>query len=355
MYDLKNKEQHLDFPYMKRALKLARLAGVNAAPNPKVGAVITHKNTIIGEGYHVEFGQPHAEVNAIESVKNKSILKEATIYVTLEPCAHYGKTPPCADLIIKHQFKRVVIACKDTFSAVAGKGIQRLKQAGITVDVGLLENEARAINKRFFTFHEQKRPYIILKWAETRDGFIDRLAADRATGINWITHPKTKLLVHKWRSLEQGIMVGWKTIKNDNPKLNVRAIAGCSPHRFIIDPDGKSPIKANVFQDGNPTSIITRKKTIPNLPNHVEIIHLEEFNNKAILKALHARNILSIFIEGGGFTHQSFIDEGLWDEAFQLIGTSTFGRGLPAPQLKDKILQSSEKWGEDMVQHYTRV
>src|SRR5690554_2542241 len=180
-------QRNIDIHYMQRALQIAKLGGVRTAPNPMVGSVIVYRNKIIGEGFHQKYGGPHAEVNAINSVEDKSILSETTIYITLEPCSHHGKTPPCVDLIVKHQFKRVVIACIDTFSEVAGKGIQRIKDAGIAVEIGVLEEEARWLNRRFFTFHEQKRPYVILKWAETRDGFMDRLPEERAHGINWIT------------------------------------------------------------------------------------------------------------------------------------------------------------------------
>lgn len=347
-------KQEKDKTFMQRALQLAKLAGVHASPNPMVGAVIVHNDRIIGEGYHQEFGQAHAEVNAINDVKDISILSEATIYVTLEPCAHFGKTPPCADLIAQNNFKRVVIACVDTFSEVAGKGIQKLRDAGINVEIGVLENEARWLNRRFFTYHEKKRPYVILKWAETRDGFMDRLPEERADGINWITQPGMKMYVHKWRSEEQAIMVGWKTINNDDPQLNVRKIAGKSPHRFIIDPDGNSNVEAKVFQDGEPTTIISRKTEIKDLPAHVELITLSEITSENILEVIYNKKMLSVFIEGGAQTHAQFIADGLWDEAYQLIGSSTFGNGIHAPTLLKKSLISSEHVGIDIIQHYHR-
>ncbi|WP_107038889.1 bifunctional diaminohydroxyphosphoribosylaminopyrimidine deaminase/5-amino-6-(5-phosphoribosylamino)uracil reductase RibD [Brumimicrobium mesophilum] len=347
-------QKSLDQKYMQRALQIAKLPGVQAAPNPMVGAVIVHNNKVIGEGFHQEYGQAHAEVNAVNSVKDVSLLSESTIYVTLEPCSHFGKTPPCADLIVKSNFKRVVVACVDTFSQVAGKGIQRIKDAGIIVDTGIMETEARELNKRFFTFHEKKRPYVVLKWAETRDGFMDRLPEERENGINWITQPRMKLYVHKWRSQEQAIMVGWKTINNDNPLLNVRKIAGKSPHRFVIDPNGNVNPEAKVFQDGQPTTVISLKSEIFNLPSHVEVLTLVKLSSAQILSILFRKNMLSVFIEGGAQTHKQFIEDGLWDEAYQLVGSSTFGKGINAPNLVNKTLISIETIEKDIIQHFVR-
>lgn len=343
----------IDRKYMSRALKLAGLAGVKAAPNPMVGAVIVHNNQILGEGYHQVCGEAHAEVNAVNSVENKELLKEATIYVTLEPCAHQGKTPPCADLIAKHQFKRAVVACLDSNDKVAGKGIERMKAAGIDVKIGVLEAEAKHLNRRFFTYMDKKRPYVVLKWAETRDGFMDRLPEERNIGINWITQPRMKLYVHKWRSLEQAIMVGWRTVSNDNPQLDVRKIAWPSPLRFIIDPNGSSDAKAKVYQDGKPTFVITTKEDL-NLPEHVKVLTVEKVNSKSILNELYKLNILSVFIEGGAETLKHFIKDGYWDEAFQLIGKSEFDRGIEAPILENKILLESDNVEGDIVNHFRR-
>lgn len=344
-----------DEMYMERALQLAQLGGVAAAPNPMVGAVIVHDNRIIGEGFHQKFGEAHAEVNAVNSVKDKSKLSEATIYVTLEPCSHFGKTPPCADLIVQHRFKRVVVACLDSNSLVAGKGIEHIRNTGIDVSVGLLEKEALWLNRRFFTFQEKKRPYVVLKWAETRDGFIDRLPEKREEGINWITQPRMKLYVHKWRSKEQAIMVGWKTVNNDNPQLNVREIAGRSPHRFIIDPKGNINVDATVCTDGNPTTIISLQSTIKGLPNHVELVTLPAINTTSILKVLSEKNIISVFIEGGAATLKAFIDENNWDFAYQLIGQNTFGEGIEAPVLKSKLLLSNEDIEGDLILSYKHL
>lgn len=345
-------EEELDIMYMERALQLAKIAGVDAAPNPMVGAVIVVDQKIIGEGYHQRAGEAHAEVNAILSVKNKKILRHATLYVTLEPCVHVGKTPPCTSLIIEHQFKRVVIGCLDSNVKVAGKGVQLLKDAGIEVKTGVLEEQARWLNRRFFTFHEKKRPFVVLKWAETRDGFMDRLPEERAEGINWITQPKMKLHVHNWRRQEQAIMVGWKTINNDNPQLNVRKLAGTSPHRFIIDPQGNVNIHAKVFTDGKPTTVLSLRKEITGLPKHVELIQLEKVTSVSILQALYQKEILSVFIEGGAQTLTHFISDNLWDEAYQLIGESTFSNGIEAPILSQKTLIDSVQVERDIIHHY---
>ncbi|MCO5268580.1 MAG: bifunctional diaminohydroxyphosphoribosylaminopyrimidine deaminase/5-amino-6-(5-phosphoribosylamino)uracil reductase RibD [Brumimicrobium sp.] len=350
-----NEQEIKDIQYMHRALQLAEFGGVQVAPNPMVGAVIVCDDKIIGEGYHQKYGEAHAEVHAVQSVKDISLLSQATIYVTLEPCAHHGKTPPCADLIVRHHFKRVVVACRDINPKVSGKGIQHIKDAGIEVTEGILEKEARELNKRFFTFHGKGRPFVILKWAETQDGFMDRLPEDRKEGINWITHSRMKLYVHTWRSKEQAIIVGWKTINNDNPQLNVRKIAGSSPLRFIIDPHGKSNPDATVFKDGNPTFVFTTKTSLPDLPSTVETITLPIINSLTILHELYKRNILSVFIEGGKQTLEHFIEEDYWDEAYQLIGNTTFTRGVPAPTLKNRIFITFESVENDFIQYFIHI
>ena len=338
--------------YMKRALQLAKLAGVESAPNPMVGSVIVHNSKIIGEGYHKKYGEAHAEVNAVNAVKDMSLLRSSTIYVTLEPCAHHGKTPPCSDLIVQHQFKRVVVACKDTFSEVSGRGIEKMKKAGITVDVGLLEDEARELNKRFFTYHEKKRPYVILKWAQTLDGFMDRLPEERSKGINWITTPIMKTFVHRWRSKEQAIMVGWKTIANDNPSLTVREVEGASPHRFIIDPECQTPVDAKVLNDNKSTTIIVKKNIFKKLPDSVEIVSIEKYSTKEILKVIYNRNMLSVFIEGGAHTLQKFINDDLWDEARVIEGPVTFGKGLNSPVIQGALERGLEEIEENNIIYF---
>lgn len=338
---------------MKRAIQLAKLGGVDVTPNPMVGAVITLNDRIIGEGYHKTFGDPHAEVNAINNVKDKELLTKATIYVSLEPCSHFGKTPPCADLIVKHKFNRVVVACQDTFSKVSGKGIDRIRKAGVQVDVGLLEEEARLLNKRFFTFHEEKRPYVILKWAETKDGFMDRHPEDRKKGVNWITQEETKLFVHKWRSEEQAIMVGWKTIANDDPQLNVRAVSGKSPHRFVIDPGCNSPVDSNVFKDGNKTTVLVKQNRFDSLPSNVEVVELENIDPTSVLNVIYSKQFLSVFIEGGSSTLARFIESKLWDEARVFEGDINFKKGLEAPKINLKPIQTL-KIGKDTLYYFNR-
>lgn len=342
-----------DKMFMGRALQLAELVCIDVVPNPMVGAVIVVDDRVIGEGYHQKYGEAHAEVNAINSVQDKDLLKRATIYVSLEPCSHFGKTPPCADLIVKHQFKRVVIACQDTFSKVSGKGIERIRNAGIQVDVGLMEKEAREINKRFFTYHEKKRPYVILKWAQTKDGFMDRDSEDREEGVNWITQTETKLFVHKWRSEEQAIMVGWRTIANDNPQLNVRAVEGTSPHRFVIDPECNSPEDSIVFNDGNKTTVLVKKNRYKNLPDSVEIVELDSINPASILEVIYNKQFLSVFIEGGSTTLSYFIASELWDEARLFEGDVLFKRGLKAPEINLKPTQT-KKFGKDTLYYFNK-
>ena len=340
-----------DISFMSRALQLAKLGGVSAAPNPMVGAVIVHEGNIIGEGYHQNYGGPHAEVNAVNAVKDKSLLSSSTIYVTLEPCAHQGKTPPCSDLLVKQNFSRVVIGCIDSFAKVSGKGIEKMKSAGIQVEVGLLEDEARALNKRFFTFHEKYRPYVILKWAQTEDGFIDRLPSEREEGVNWITTSEIKPKVHQWRAQEQAIMVGWKTIINDDPSLTVREFEGKSPHRFIIDPDCNTPLTSKVLNDGNPSTLLVRSNRFSELSENVEIIELEHFSSESILAELYKRNILSVFIEGGANTIQHFIDSNLWDEARVLTGKTKFEKGLPAPKFTTSEVSKTELIGSNKISY----
>jgi diaminohydroxyphosphoribosylaminopyrimidine deaminase/5-amino-6-(5-phosphoribosylamino)uracil reductase len=337
---------------MQRALQLAKLGGVGVAPNPMVGAVVVLNGKIIGEGYHKKYGEAHAEVNAIQSVADPSLLNEATMYVTLEPCAHFGKTPPCADLLVKHQFKRVVIACVDTFSEVAGKGIERLKNNGIEVELGVLEEEARSLNKRFFCYHEKRRPYIILKWAQTTDGFIDRLPSEREAGVNWITQPETKLFTHQWRAQEQAILVGWKTIENDNPSLTVREVSGNSPYRYVIDPRCQSNPKSVVYSDGSPTTVFVEKNTFVGLSSDVEVI---EFNAQLrvieLLTTIWYKKHLSVFIEGGKNTLEQFIEANLWDEARVLEGELNFVKGITAPVITHDLL-TKETLGKDHLYTY---
>lgn len=332
--------------YIQRCIDLALKGKGHVAPNPMVGAVIVYNNKIIGEGFHEKYGQAHAEVNAVNSVRDKSVLPESTIYVSLEPCSHFGKTPPCSDLIIRHRFKRVVIGCIDTFSEVSGKGIQKLIDAGIEVTVSILEKECRALNKRFFTFHEKKRPYVILKWAQTPDGFIDKNREQKSIGINWITQSGTKKLVHQWRAEEAAILVGKNTALNDNPSLTVRNATGNNPVRILLDNQLEVPENYNLFSDEAPTLIFN--SVLAKKSDNIEWIKTNSITPKVILEMLYERTIQSVIIEGGKQVLESFIQSGLWDEARILIGIKNFNEGLKAPILNlDPV--SKIAYGTDTV------
>ncbi len=323
-----------DIKYMQRCLDLAKNGLGNTYSNPMVGSVIVCDGKIIGEGFHHKAGEPHAEVNAINSVKNKDLLIKSTLYVNLEPCAHYGKTPPCSLLIKQCAIPKVVIGCVDTFSEVAGKGIEMLKDAGVEIKVGVLEKESRELNKRFFTFHEKKRPYIILKWAQTLDGFIDiDRTEDNYGQPTWITNNIAKKLVHKWRSQEQAILVGTNTALKDNPALTTREWAGLNPTRVLIDRQGRVPVTHHLFDDTVNTLVFTEQKcnSEPNL-NFIEIDFSKDVLPN-ILNVLYKANLQSVIIEGGKQVLQSFIDANLWDETRLFIGDKLFERGVYAPKI----------------------
>jgi diaminohydroxyphosphoribosylaminopyrimidine deaminase/5-amino-6-(5-phosphoribosylamino)uracil reductase len=332
---------NMDKKYMKIALQLAKQGAGKVSPNPMVGCVIVYNNKIIGQGYHEQFGGPHAEVNALINIEDKTILKNSTLYVTLEPCSHFGKTPPCANLIIAHQIPKVVIACVDTFSEVSGKGIEQLKAAGIDVTVGVLERKAQELNKRFFTFHNKKRPYIILKWAKTKDGFIDidrshsseDHLAPRNLVDNWITTTESKKLVHNWRAEEQAILVGTNTALNDNPQLTVREAKGKNPIRIVIDLNLRLPNTLNLFDKTVPTLVLNYLKDEE--AQNLEFIKLdkEQELTTQILELLYKKNIQSLIIEGGAQTLITFISQNLWDEARVFTGDKEFKKGLAAPEM----------------------
>lgn len=342
-----------DEKYMFRALQLAKLGGVATKSNPMVGAVIVLRDEIIGEGYHQKYGEAHAEVNAVNSVKDLSLLKEATIYVTLEPCSHFGKTPPCADLLVKHQFKRVVIAQIDPFSEVAGRGIEKLKNAGIEVTCGILQKEAGELNKRFITAQIKKRPYVTLKWAQTTDGFIDQDRSQKQEiGIHWISQPETQVVTHQLRATEQAILVGWRTIQNDNPSLTTRAFKGPNPIRVVIDPNLKAPNDAVVFSDGLKTIVfnLLEEKEV----RKVNYVKLADMSPASILGALYRMNIHSVLIEGGAFTLNSFIGSGLWDEALVISGKNQFETGLRAPVIS-KTPVKTIPFGKDVLNYFRNI
>jgi len=337
---------------MIRCLELAKLGFGEAAPNPMVGSVIVHNNKIIGEGYHHKCGETHAEVNAINSVTDQSLLKDSTIYVNLEPCAHQGKTPPCADLIAEKKIPRVVIGCVDSFAKVAGKGIEKLKNAGCNVTVGILEQESIELNKRFFTFHEKKRPYIILKWAETTDGFIDlvRKATDPIEP-HWITNDLAKKLVHKWRTEETAFMVGTNTARNDNPRLTARDWNGRNPVRVVIDRNLSLDTSLHIFNKEAKTIIFNSKKT--ETRENLEYVQID-FNDAMlddVLNKLYTYDIQSIVVEGGQQLLSSFIDQKLWDEARLFIGNKQFFEGTKAPNFSG-YLTAEEMIGDSRLMWY---
>jgi diaminohydroxyphosphoribosylaminopyrimidine deaminase/5-amino-6-(5-phosphoribosylamino)uracil reductase len=337
--------------YISRCLDIAKNGIGRVAPNPMVGCIIVHQGEIIGEGYHKDFGGPHAEVNAVNSVKDKDILKESILYVNLEPCSHHGKTPPCVDLIIKMKIPKVVIGSLDPFKEVAGKGILKLKDAGIEVISGILEDECKELNKRFLTFHEKKRPYIILKWAQTIDGYI---GTKRNSSLEykptWITNENLRNLVHKWRTEEQAIMIGTNTALLDDPQLNAREWKGNDPIRIVLDQNLRLPASIHIFDGAIPTIIFTSSNKVKKVLKNIEYIQIDFKENIAlqVCNILYKRQIQSLFIEGGSMLLQTFIDCGLWDEARVFTGNKEFLDGVKAPEIKGKIM-SEEYFGNDSL------
>jgi len=319
--------------YMQRCLQLAANGMGRVAPNPMVGSVIVHDGLIIGEGFHRRFGEPHAEVNAIRAVEDQNLLQMSTLYVNLEPCAHFGKTPPCANLIIEKKIPRVVIGSIDTFSEVAGKGIERMRNAGIDVTINVLEKESRWLNRRFFAFHEKKRPYIILKWAQTRDGFVDVFRDATPARPTWITNAECRMLVHKWRTEEMGILVGTNTALLDNPMLNVRSWEGKSPTRLVIDRQNRLPLNLHIFDQSQPTLILTNCAGKDELNLRYIQLEGENCHAESILDACYQNGIQSIIVEGGSHTLQRFIDANMWDEVRKFTGDVYFKEGVKAPVL----------------------
>lgn len=325
-----------EFKYMYRCLQLAHLGVGYVAPNPMVGAVLVYNDEIIGEGYHKRYGEAHAEPNAINSVRNPELLKLSTLYVNLEPCSFFGHTPPCADLIVKSQIPRVVIGTLDPNPKVAGRGVEILRNAGIEVVVGVLENDCRELNKRFFIFQEQKRPYVLLKWAQTQDGFIDKKRKDASEPPLLISNNITKQLTHQMRSENQAIMVGFNTILLDNPSLTVRNWSGKSPIRIAIDRQGKIPPDYNIL-DGSVLTIVFTEIEKPN-QKHIEFVKID-FDTKflpTILQKLFERNIHSVLVEGGAQLINSFIQSGQWDEANVEVSSLCIYDGVLSPILNNQ-------------------
>ena len=327
-----------DEQFMHRALQLAAYGRSTVSPNPMVGCVIVHNEKVIGEGWHQKAGEPHAEVLAIRSVKNEVLLKSAIAYVTLEPCAHHGKTPPCAELLVEKQVKKVVVGAVDPNPLVAGKGIDILRNAGIEVVQGVLESECLALNKAFFTFQQHHRPYVVLKWAETADGFIAKENFDS----KWITHPLSRQLVHKWRAENDAILVGKNTMKYDNPKLTVRDWSGKNPIRIIVDHQLALIDHYKTF-DGSERTIVFHHTDAKNISEHYELMKLpKESFLEEMMHYFFQQQIQSLFIEGGANTVQTFIDLGLWDEARIFTAPVQFGKGIKSPQLKNHRLVSQQ-------------
>ncbi len=345
-------------------MELAKNGIGTTRPNPSVGAVVVFGDKIIGEGFTSPYGGNHAEVNAINSVRDKSLLEKATIYVTLEPCTHYGKTPPCADFIINHNIKNVMIGCVDSNNLVSGKGIERLKNAGCNVVVGVLEEECFEHHKRFFTVQNKNRPYIILKWAETKDGFIAPIYTKTNSEINeqkpiWISNSYSQQLVHKWRSEEHSILIGTNTAMADNPKLNVRNWSGNNPVRIVLDKKLRISKEANLFDRSVKTIVLIEDARIKRKEKRENLIY-EEINfleniAKQICVILQKHQIQSVLIEGGTETLQAFINANLWDEARVFIGNTEFGNGVKSPVFSGSYgldLQSEQNIGGDVLKIY---
>lgn len=345
---------------MHRCFDLAQMAEGLNSPNPKVGAVVVYDNKIIGEGFHQKYGQAHAEVNAINSVKDKDLLKLSTLYVNLEPCCHYGKTPPCAELIIKSQIKRCVIANKDSNPKVAGGGIAVLEKAGIEVKTGVLEKEGRFLNRRFFCNQEKKRPYIILKYAQSLDGFIDnRDEKEKSTSALlhnkqfWITNDALKVWVHKQRKQEDAILVGYNTALLDNPALTTRHLIGKNPYRVVFDKDLSLPKESNIFDNSSPTIIFNYKHEGKQNNNEYILIRDKENVEEEIFKVLlYSKNIGSIIVEGGKRTINKLLVKNLWDEAFVLTGDVFFGKGTKSPVIATTKLRSTRYVANNRVDYY---
>lgn len=337
--------------YMQRCIELAKNGLCSVSPNPMVGAVIVCDGHIIGEGYHIRCGEAHAEVNAIHSVKDASLLKHSTIYVSLEPCSHHGKTPPCADLIIENQIPRIVIGCRDPFSKVAGRGIQKLHDAGREVIVGVLENECRNLIHRFIIFNTLHRPYIILKWAESADGFIDKNRTDGSPVT--LSTPLTSMLAHKRRAESAAIMVGTRTALLDNPSLDVRNWYGKSPVRIVLDKEVSLSPSLRLFDGSRLTLAFTAHKK-QELANVKYIpISFETDVLPQIMAELYHRGLQSLLVEGGTKLIQSFIQANLWDEAFVERAGTVLHSGVKAPEIRDKISYSTEKHFGVEIKHYT--
>jgi diaminohydroxyphosphoribosylaminopyrimidine deaminase / 5-amino-6-(5-phosphoribosylamino)uracil reductase len=345
---------------MRRALELARLGAGHTSPNPMVGAVIVHEDRIIGEGYHKQYGQAHAEVNAVNSVKNPELLKQSRLYVSLEPCNHQGRTAACTDLILKSGIPRVMIATADPNPTVTGKGSERLQAAGIEVSTGLLGQEALELNKRFFTFHSRHRPYVILKFAQTRDGFLGkdatRISRDEYAKHKQLSNELSMKLVHKWRSEEDAVLVGSHTVIHDDPQLNVRHWTGRDPLRLVLDPSGRVSPSAKVLDASQKNIYFTVNGTERN-NSHTQTVMLRKSGSlaKQVLDHLYQNNILSLIVEGGLYTLQQFIKENLWDEARIFTTPKLYGEGISAPVVTGHIIHREQLADDELLLMQNRL
>jgi len=339
-----------DIKFIRRCLDLAGKAEGQTYPNPMVGSVIVHNGLIIGEGYHMKAGYPHAEVNAINSVADKSLLESSVLYVNLEPCSHFGKTPPCTDLIISQGIRKIILGTVDTSVQVSGKGIAGLRNAGCEVITGILEKECRRLNRRFFTFHEKKRPYITLKWAQSADGYLDtERADDNKTGPNWITGKPERVLVHKWRSFEQAILTGAGTIRKDNPQLNVREWTGNDPVRLILSNSGCLDKESSIFKI-NGTNIVFLRNSDTDIGKATKVVlNVNESSARQITDYLFDAGIQSLLVEGGAKVLTHFILTGLWDEARIFTGDALFKKGIRAPGINGTVFVET-KFSKSMLQ-----
>jgi len=336
--------------YIKQCLDLAQRAKGHTAPNPMVGAVLVHNDRIIGEGWHHYYGADHAEVNCLKSVAetDKRFIPESTMYVNLEPCAHYGITPPCANRLVEEQVKQVVIANKDPFEKVNGRGVDILKAGGVNVETGVLEKEGLWVNRRFFCFHKQKRPYIILKWAQTKDGFIAPTDRSRFQ----ISNTESQKMLHKWRTEEAAIMVGNTTALNDNPQLTSRLYEGRQPLRIVLDKRIKLPATYHVYDNTAPTWIVNEQKEILYGNVHSVKLPFDDTLIPTLLYRLYEAKILSVIVEGGATLLNTFIHLGLWDEARVFTGDVFMEEGIHAPVLKNAMHAFTTDVATDKLEVY---
>jgi diaminohydroxyphosphoribosylaminopyrimidine deaminase/5-amino-6-(5-phosphoribosylamino)uracil reductase len=343
-----------DIKFMRRCLELASKAEGLTYPNPMVGSVIVYDGKILGEGYHLRSGESHAEVNAISSVSDETKLKLSTLYVNLEPCSHFGKTPPCADFIISNRIHKIVIGTIDTSEKVSGKGVKRLRDAGCEVKTGVIETDCRRLNRRFFTFHEKRRPYIILKWAQSADGYLDTIRSEaHKTEPTWITGKPERVLVHKWRASEQAILVGAGTVRADNPRLNVREWKGPDPLKLILSSSGSFNKGPSVYYTNNKAVVFTHNSDA-DIPDTVKVVLREDLPSSIqICEYLYSSGIQSFFIEGGAAVLNHFISTGFWDEARIFTGEGHFREGVKAP-LINGILFSKTVFSGSSLEIYLK-